>query len=158
MFVEKSEQTVVKWDDIRAIQGAVPVESQIVGWPRSLELYDGRRLSIPGDLRDSDAMFHVLNQEVLKRLFPSALSSVTSGKKLTFGPLGIDKDGITFKGAKLPWRTMGRVTLDFQNIQIRQLVATGLWAEIPIDTVPNANLFLQLMAGLRAASSHTENS
>ena len=151
-------QTAVAWDEVQAVTGAIPVRYNgapaHVGGAMRLDLRDGRRVTVPGSVKDFPVLADRVHAEASARLLPGATQRLREGARLDFGPLSVDRAGLhldertllwaDFGGVSFPWRDYGSLTLGPNRLCLHADDPATPWAAVPIQAVPNANLLLAL--------------
>jgi hypothetical protein len=142
-----------RWDEIETVQGMVKTYQMHGGVAGSRFIIDIAfrtnnkiRLDAAKDhLAGMDILFHRLSVESTRCLLPRFLAAVEAGETLTFGVLGISKQGIHWGKYTLAWNDPAKV--DFKNgLRIRN--PHGLlfhpWVRLMDFAIPNHMSFLCL--------------
>jgi hypothetical protein len=160
-------RTAVAWDDIRSVTGAIPVRHRGVpahiGGRMRLGLRDGRSIRVPDRVVNHDVLADRVQEEVLARLLPAAQQDIARAKRLTFGPVSIDRAGVHADGRTLPWEELRGFSFPWRDTSppnrlcVHAADPVEPWASFPIAAVPNAHLLVTLARALgRAGGSEPD--
>ena len=137
----------VRWDALSTVR--------MKSWQRwgtrtyrcQLDLKDGNRMNFTKNTIDFPAIAHLCDRiqvELTSRQFPPALEAFDRGETLRFGPIAVNRIGITKSGKCLPWNGIEKIQLQNGCLVILQSPNSLVWPDATPDTVPNVFVFLTL--------------
>ena len=97
----------------------------------------GRRHDLDRGLSGQSALLTMLHRKVTLPIVASAKEALHRGEPMTFGPLGVELDGLAFAGELLPWNLLQRVVIDWDTIAIYGREPIGRFGWLPIRSVPH---------------------
>lgn len=98
---------VYRWDDIKAVREVV----HPVGNRYRITTNDGRHLRLNYQIKNINTLGEAIMARVMDRLQPRALRQLEQGGTVNFGPLGVSREGLTYKDRHLPWEDVDRVSV-----------------------------------------------
>jgi hypothetical protein len=127
------------------------------GWARGehhmLRLVDqaGRTLELKRIVQDFPRLVALARAATLAHLLPAAQAAFSDGEALAFGPLTIDRQGVRFGGARLPWSDVESFTVTPCDaiscagaVKVRKRGKHLAWANAALKDVPNAQVLIAL--------------
>lgn len=118
-------------------------------------LGDGRKISIAYIVKDHQILGNTIVTRVAERVLPKALETFDAEGTVSFGPLSISRDVLTYKGKSVAWDQVTRLNLEFnppaRSTQLEVWVSGKrlAWCSVPDRTIPNLSVFLELAATAR---------
>jgi hypothetical protein len=86
---------------------------------------------------------------VTKTLLPQVVAAYNAGQTITFGPLSVNRQGLTnILGKLLPWSEITGIDTQSGYIAVRQAGKWLKWSNQPVARIPNAFVFLALVKSL----------
>lgn len=149
---EKGERIVVPWADVVSIRGR-HVRRLVVGAEvarsaaHRIRIANGRELVATSMLDDVDE-FAAQVDEVIERRLPELRDALAKDRPVGFGPLSIDREGITHAGRTIPWSSIATIGVEKGVV----VIAAAERIEIEWSSIPNGRLFLSLASELGAAN------
>jgi hypothetical protein len=108
--VQNGTWTIVTWDEVAEFRGHYNWGSRA-----SLVKRDGRELRLGEHILFPGRLY----KEVERRLFPlllrRAVEALDVGKRVWFGPIGVSRRGLTYKGKDIEWHEIDRIDLASPN-------------------------------------------
>lgn len=90
-----------------------------------------------------------INNQVTKTLLPQVVAAYNAGQTITFGPLSVNRQGLTnILGKLLPWSEITGIDTQSGYIAVRQAGKWLKWSNQPVARIPNAFVFLALVKSL----------
>jgi hypothetical protein len=149
--VQGEEWTVVRWDEIRELQSPT-----ITGSSFQIVTRQGREVLIDQWVKDYGTLIQSVLDRVDELLLPPALEAVEAGRRVQFGPFGVSRRGLTYKGKKLPWKDVKSMWLQVWRgarlLRIRRRGGLFLWCWYDINRIPNDHVFYHVLC--RTAPPH----
>ena len=115
----------------------------------TIALQDGTMLEVDYHFEDVDAFGNALVGYVTEMLLPRCQQAFRAGQTLSFGALGIDRNGVHAEGKSLPWGEVeslswkqGILSSDKAFLQIKRVGGLLAWAKVPIERVKNYSVLM----------------
>lgn len=90
-----------------------------------------------------------VNNQVTKTLLPQVVAAYNTGQTITFGPLSVNRQGLTnIMGKLLPWSEITGIDIQRGYIAVRQAGKWLKWSNQPVARIPNAFVFIALVKSL----------
>jgi hypothetical protein len=142
--VQGDEWTVVNWDDVEELQSP-----RITGSSYQLVTRQGAEVPIDQWVEDYATLIQTVVDQVNEVLVPPALASLAAGKQLTFGPFGVSRRSLTYKGKKLRWQDVTSMVLlvgsGERRLTIRRRWGLFAWCWYDINRIPNHDVFYHVL-------------
>jgi hypothetical protein len=139
--------TIYRWDEIKAVfEKRMGTDSRY-----RLALSDGQTKSIAWIVKNHKALGETIVARVTGRVLPQALRTFENGTLVSFGPLSVSRDLLTYKDKHVAWDQVSRVDVTFnpqmKSTQLEVRVAGHLlpWCSVPVHTIPNLRVFMELV-------------
>ena len=126
------------WHEIAAIW-CRPIESTSL--PRyEVERTDGYFFVFDSSLPQAEQLKHMLEREILCRLFAHCLDQYRQNYTITFGPVGLNQQGVCVAPHKrvLPWCELKYIDAFNGVVYIRLKQQSDNIASIPLSSIPNS--------------------
>lgn len=143
----------IRWNEIETIKSKVSFTRSKYGRTYMNLSYTfwktgGEKLSFNDSLENAQSFATAVKQGVYARLQPELAQRYDLGQPLTFGPVTISKtDGLQYGSKRLAWNDILEMKTTSAELQIT-MRNSGLFSgrhNIPLSSIPNAELMLQLM-------------
>lgn len=105
----------------------------------------GQKSVLTGELAGIAALGETIQREVTARILPRCWEEFNQGKPLTFGALGISKEGISKGKQLLAWDQIEELRLEWGGIVIRKKGKKLPWASITASSTPNLFVFTSMV-------------
>lgn len=105
-----------------------------------------KRLALTG-LQGSNELQTLAQQRSVEARYKPALEAINRGETVSFGNLGVSREGISSGSKVLPWNQFGGVTLHQGNVAVVKL-PKGRFAGMTLGHVPNYTLLVHLTNAL----------
>jgi Family of unknown function (DUF6585) len=135
-----------------AVQAAVSAASGKSARSLNLTLKGKTRrdIKVTSNLKNAEQAIDMIVKEIHDRLRPELKRRLANSDEVTFGPLGLSVQGVSWKGKeRIPVAEIGKAEISGRRLRIRRkgkmLDAVGVSA----DKVPNVLLALELIQELR---------
>jgi hypothetical protein len=149
--LHRDRATIFRWSEIKSVREI---------YNRYMNKYvitrtDGQRLRLDYRVTKAMELGQTVQQRVLAHQLPLAQESLARGEVVKFGPLGVSKEGISYKGQNVPWqevKSVGATLIPRANAV--QLVIMQHGKLLPLcmlwtGNVPNFRLFYELVRRAR---------
>jgi hypothetical protein len=119
----------------------------------TIALQDGTMLEVDYHFEDVDAFGNALVGYLTDRLLPHCQQAFRAGQTLTFGVVGIDRNGVHADGKSLPWGEVesvswkqGILSSDRAFLQIKRVGGLLAWAKVPVERVKNYAVLMAIVS------------
>jgi len=131
------EHQELLFDDIDAI--FFEYESLLLRARPQLQIVSGagKRCDLARGLSGQDALLTVLHRKVTLPIVASVKEALHRGEPMTFGPLGVELEGLRFRDELLPWSLLKRVIVDWDTLAIYGREPIGRFGWLPLRSVPH---------------------
>ena len=152
---------VIRWEEIGTIWHTIkrsPTSLFLLAHFYTICCHDGYTLTFSGPRRSLAGLSKTLEDQFTRRYLPFQLADYRAGRTLHFGPLSLNREGITAGNKTLSWEHVANIALE----QDRQVViyTTSLhqesWASLPAIKIPNLCLLLALYRRIRSGQTEQE--
>jgi hypothetical protein len=144
--VRSGRWTIFRWDDIREVfEKPIGADSRYL-----IVLSDGRTKSIASIVKNHKALGDTIVARVTERVMPGALRTFEKGGTVSFGPLSVSPDLLTYKNKQVAWGQVTRLDVEFnpqmKSTQLEVRAGGGFltWCSVPVQNIPNLRVFLEL--------------
>jgi hypothetical protein len=118
---------------------------------------DSRKWSVHYEVANSDKLAKAVSEEIVRRNLDPALERITQGQPLEFGPIRVDRNGITLKDRTLSWEQVSSIGAAIEQrasgvgrrFSIKQIGNDRDWGSVEERKVPNFELLFALIRKLR---------
>jgi hypothetical protein len=83
----------------------------------------------------------MLESGVTRDQFPRAIDSFNAGQPVSFGPLTVDRTGISVAGQLARWSEIQSVRTQNGSVRIRKADKRLAWKTLPVSVIPNYFVF-----------------
>jgi hypothetical protein len=83
----------------------------------------------------------MLESGVTRDQFPRAIDSFNAGQPVSFGPLTVDRTGISVAGQLARWSEIQSVRTQNGSVRIRKADKRLAWKSLPVSVIPNYFVF-----------------
>lgn len=111
-----------------------------------LHLDSGRLLILKSYLSGLAALGDLVKQNTLPHLLPAYLAEWEKNRALAFGPIGLNRDGLTVESQLLPWSEIQSLQRKGGWIAIYKQGGWVSWKKVQLSDVPNAHVLLAIMS------------
>ena len=157
------------WEDVSEFHG-----HYALGTRATLIICDGRELPLGEGIRCPGQLYKEVERHVFPLQLRRTLAVLDTGKKVWFGPLGVSRTGLTYKGKGIAWHEVDRIDLASPNaaggvagvvgamttVHVRLLIGKRgetapwfpdkrHWCDELFPTIPNRAVLLKLLQTLR---------
>jgi hypothetical protein len=141
VHVRKKEFTVIRWEDVRTLDAPASKSR----W--RVTASDGRQIELPGWIEDDGTAIESTIERVTAVLLPKFLERIEAGKKVSFGPFGVSKRAVYFKGKKADWDDVTRMRILTGRVYCLQIYCGWFlpWCTFSLLTAPNGQLVYELI-------------
>jgi hypothetical protein len=104
-YYQEGAWKVVRWDEVEGFVGPSPGDSDV-----QLTLQDGSKLTMhnAGGFTARDAA-GLVERRTFQPLLSRALAQLDRGDAVQFGPLGVSRHQLTYRGTALPWDNVEKI-------------------------------------------------
>ena len=149
-YVDRNGLQQVSWNDIDAVWQNITKHYRRGTYTGTTYIYtvqtrDKKRIVLDNKL----AGIEQLGNEVVRgssiALFPRYWQALQNGQRLTFGPLGIDKQGLYSGNKSLQWSEIKAIKIQQGTISVKKEGGWFNWASVTVPQVPNFYIFYDLV-------------
>ena len=143
------------WDEITGIH-TYGTRRQLLGKPVSdrygltIAAAGGRSFRIPERIAGLDELAETIRLHIGPRVTAGIEAALERGDPVRFGPVTLDRLGLTVGRRSWPWREMDRLRITDGSLWIE---SGGNRFALPVAEVPNAPLLLEIAARFSSAAS-----
>jgi hypothetical protein len=145
--VRPGHHETYRWDELE-----VYVMRLEVNYVFRLVAHDGRELRIDNDVSNNLTVGQEVLDRVQRSLRPTAERLLAEGKDVLFGPVRINRSGITYKGETLAWSEAKSVKLgphpEFGGYLVFWVEAHKRWTRwcsLGLGSIPNFDVFTDIV-------------
>jgi hypothetical protein len=138
--------TIFPWGDIKEVfEKPMGSDSRY-----RMKLSDGRTKSIASIVKNHKALGEMIVARVTERVLPEALRIFEQGGTVSFGPLSVSPDLLTYKDKQVAWGQIARLDVEFNpqtnsaQLEVRAGGGFVTWCSVPVRNIPNLRVFLEL--------------
>lgn len=139
--------TTMRWDEIESVSQTFWIatgNAQGQSYTCTLRLC-GKKYAFGGDIENAHALGRIIEREITRRRIATYWHRIKEGEKLQFGPLSINKEGLS-RGSKLvPWSQISQVHIFQGVIAIAKDGIPQKWPLVRTARIPNFFLFVALI-------------
>lgn len=145
--------TVFPWDGVEAL---VNPETSLGDF--QVLASDGRKFRVDRDVEGyMDLLGTILHRVKGARLGP-ARERFAAGQTVPFGPFGVSRDALVYKGKRLAWDRMSAFGVIIQNghrhLRVKRRGALWPWCYKPLYGIPNEAIFFELIEEARSGQRY----
>lgn len=134
----------IRWDEIAVVWHKVARNKNSVTHSYSIQRKDGSSFKLGMFLSSNSQLGEIIQEEVARLLFPGVQAAFEQGRPLIFGPLILDRSGLTCREKFLPWNEIERIKFTTDHVSIKARDKFFAWANVRYGDVPNLRLFEKL--------------
>ncbi len=143
------DQIPVVWRNVKITHIYNRVTRVIAKITYIIQRVDGYTFYLDHALDNFDLMCKNIEAETRKILLPPAIQSYMYGQMLTFGPIVLNRQGISNGREWLPWYQIEAITnqVDYDNeiIKVKRMGSWLSWKKITTANIPNLSVLLALV-------------
>jgi hypothetical protein len=108
----------------------------------TLTLQGGEVLSFDNRLGKTKKLGQILQERLAEAHLPHYMAEIQAGKRVEFGTLSLDREGVYQQDKALKWDEVEKVTFNHKTLSIGKKGSKwGSWASVKTHEIPNAALF-----------------
>jgi hypothetical protein len=111
-----------------------------------LVLHDGSVCHVPTEVEDSLALMRWILRACSDPLLPDARAALEAGETLTFGPIQLDREGLSVRGARARWEEIRLLRASLGSMALFRRRPVFPWRTIELDSVPHPTVFARLVS------------
>lgn len=96
-----------------------------------------------------------ITREINKIRLPRAIDALEAGRRLDFGPLGLDLGHIYNRNVPLAWPEVESITVRSGYLRVKRAGKTLAWAKKPIGAIPDVDVLLGIARALVPGESRS---
>lgn len=109
-----------------------------------------RDIRVTSNFKDADQAIGMIVQEIHDRIKPQLKSRLVNGDEVSFGPLGLSVQGISWKGKeRIPVTDFGKIEISRRKLRVRRKGKMLDTIGVSAEKIPNVLLALELLEELR---------
>jgi hypothetical protein len=143
-FNDGQRWRIVRWEDVEELTNR--------GGLGDYRLTTRQAFTVPIEhaVKHYDTLIARVFEEVTGHLVPRFLQAVEQGTTVHFGPFTVSRDALGYQGKSLSWSELGSFTIILnrqhgRRLRVRTKGALFEWCLVPIDSIPNTEVFLQVI-------------
>ncbi|HEY1352557.1 MAG TPA: DUF6585 family protein [Ktedonobacteraceae bacterium] len=114
---------------------------------------DGHEVVLNNRFTQVGQLGESINNQVTKTLLPQVVAAYNAGQTITFGPLSVNRQGLTnILGKLLPWSEITGIDIQHGYVAVRQAGKWLKWSNQPVARIPNVFVFIALVKSLLPGS------
>jgi hypothetical protein len=119
----------------------------LLGGPPEITLvgFDGRRRTLPRDLKELDALLAELDRQVTQPLVALAKEALARGERMVFGPVVVELDGIILNGQNLAWDHLSRVDAERETLVLYAREPLGRFGWARVRELPHPRVLVEVL-------------
>jgi hypothetical protein len=139
---------IIPWEDISSVTQAIAVVDQSGGQggtthTYTIELKDLSKFVYTNKLiKDVEELGNIILENTSFVILPQVRLKYDSGEMVTFGRLGLNKEGLHQKKNKLGWEDIQGVKVSEGYLTVNKQGKWLRWRNIEASSVPNLHVFL----------------
>jgi uncharacterized protein DUF6585 len=156
---KSGELTPFPWGRSRIRRGSVQHHRNGSYWYTGFEFWvtrdDGATLNVDGMSDHSDEVWvlaGLIADAINKVRLGHAVGALQEGRRLDFGPVGLDAERVYDSRSGLPWTDVEQVDVRNGQVVIRRADRLFAWSKNPAHEIPDVEVFLVLADALRKAA------
>jgi hypothetical protein len=103
-----------------------------------LQIYEGV------NPRDVSSLSDLLQSKVAAHLWPKVIRQYNAGEDVIFGPLTMNRSGVSNRTETIPWSEVEAITIAEGVVKIRKADRWLSWSKVEARDIPNLYVFLTL--------------
>lgn len=120
----------------------------------SMELTSGRRVAVEAaHFKSEDTLASALFKKLTTSLLSKALLDLQAGKRLSFGAIQVDRQGVSNGRETLPWSEVSGVRASGGTITINRQGKWLSWAQISTERTPNVLVLLVIADAIKGVKA-----
>jgi hypothetical protein len=151
--LQRNKTQEVRWDDITEVWESITEhEGELINLFRkrlvyqyTLQTADQRKLIFSNEIKGIEQLGKIIQQDVTKRLLPSAIAAYNTGQRVSFGAFTISKEGIEYDNKLLAWAEIEEAQVGSGYVGFKKQGKWLNWISAPSQLVPNLFVFLALV-------------
>jgi hypothetical protein len=147
--IQGKTTTVIRWADITEVWQAI-TDTYVNGihtgttFKYTIELEDGDEFIYTNAFPRVKMLGELIQDRVTAVMLPRMNAAYKKGESLDFGPLSLDKSGLTCEGYSLRWNEIEALKLEAGHFSILKKGKWLTWGKVAAADVPNVFVFLAL--------------
>jgi hypothetical protein len=141
---------IFRWDEIEAFVNPANGMADF-----QIQAQDGRKLPVDRAIVGYMDLLGTILNRLRGPLLSRAHERLSSGQTVSFGPFGISRAAIEYKGKRLPWDQITELGVTLQNghrhLRIKCRGKVWPWCYAALYGIPNESILLNLLGELRAS-------
>lgn len=142
VFTSGKKHEPYRWDAIASVILDIKSYQQYgmntgTTYKYTVQRNDGEKLVLDDKFIDVDALGNTITQEATVHMFPNVLANFSAGQTIAFGPLSVNKQGMSNGKNTLPWSEVRGVFVNKGFVIVLQKGKKSSWANIRVAKVPN---------------------
>lgn len=144
------QRDVCRWDDIAAVWQYVVKRYYNGVYTGTNHTYtvqkrDGTKMKFNDTLKNVEQLGNTIQEEVARRLLPSAIAAYNRGETVAFGKLSLNTRGLAWGDKILSWGEVQGVQINKGYISVKKQGKWLNWVKISVAQIPNLLVALTLM-------------
>ena len=157
-FSDSKGVNVFRWLDIQSLTSAVTKHYRNGIYTGTTHIYtvidrQGKKVLLKDSLPQVEAFAKAVEDAIFPHLYKAAADQYNSGAPVVFGPIALNKAGITFGKNNYKWEAVGKITIESGMLKIAQ--KDGKWfsgAAMPVARIPNFSVLASILSQTKGLS------
>lgn len=147
-----------RWDQIEAIWYQVTRHYRNGIYTGTTHRYkvrrrDGHEVVLNDRFTQVGKLGDTISNQVTRTLLPQVIAAYNAGQTITFGPLSVNRQGLTnILGKLLPWSEITGIDIQRGYVAVRQAGKWLKWSNQPVASIPNVFVFIAMVKSLLPGS------
>jgi hypothetical protein len=154
----KQAPVVCRWDRVVSVRQTSRLSWFIARMGFLFQQSDGSRFFLSFLDIIYTSLNSVIKENITPQQLPRAVAAYQNDQHLIFGPLQIDRQGITCKTSLLPWSQVKSVALEANHLVIYDITRRKPWCKLSVRRIPNLHLLFELADYARNLTSSAQES
>ena len=145
-----SQVEIVRWDQAEAFWQAVTRRYTNGAYTGTTHVYtlrrnDGMVFKFNDTISKVEELGNAIQREVTRVLLPRFINAYNAGSTLNFGPLSINRQGISNSREMLPWSQYKDMQVQRGIISVKKEGKWLNWSSVGVAKIPNFYVFMALL-------------
>ena len=122
----------------------------------TVQCADERLVRFDDELVDIEKLGTLLEDTITRRLLPGVIATYEAGSVVAFADVAVSSRGVAIRRARqlLPWQDVAGMTIDDSALTLYHFQREGMWATLPVASIPNVGVLKALLEYAMRDLSH----
>jgi hypothetical protein len=146
-YTDRQGTRQIPWEEVEKLQQHIVRHYYLIipvgtDYSTTVQLHGGEILSFDNRFSRTKKLGQVLQERLAAARLPQCMAEIRAGKRVEFGTLSLDQEGIYQWDKMLKWDEVEKVTFNHKALSIAKKGSKwGSWANVKAHEIPNAALF-----------------